>query len=103
MQRAAGPDDLGRDGYVHLVTYAAPAQLLHGEHAHLLTELSGALAMQTSPLYTPIAASYTDEPTSADVPIGNAALYPAVLLMTLLAVLFATRAVVKSVRHAASV
>lgn len=90
-------------GTYPLLTYAAPAQLLHGEHAHLLTELSGALAMQTSPLYTPIAASYTDEPTSADVPIGNAALYPAVLLMTLLAVLFATRAVVKSVRHAASV
>lgn len=79
---------------------AEPADLLHGHHAHLRGELAALLAPGARALFTSSVRAVADTEVTAAVPVGNVTLYPAVLLLTLVAVLWSTRAVVHSVRRA---
>ncbi|WFC95366.1 hypothetical protein MBRA1_002014 [Malassezia brasiliensis] len=74
--------------------------VLPSTHAHLRTELRAALAPNNQALYMPRTLPRATTEMTTPVPIGNVTLYPAVLALTLLAVLWATRSVMHSVRRA---
>lgn len=74
--------------------------VLPSTHAHLRTELRAALAPNDQALYTPRTLPRATTEMTTPVPIGNVTLYPAVLAITLLAMLWATRSVMHGVRRA---
>lgn len=74
--------------------------VLPSTHAHLRTELRAALAPNDQALYMPKMLPRATTAMTTPVPVGNVTLYPAVLALTLLAVLWATRSVIQGVRRA---